>query len=500
MRNLLPHITWILFVLFAVSARASDYVLHTFRKLQLTDKFWSEAATFADVNRDGHNDIIAGPYWYEGPDFKKRHEYYPATQTFTRANPDGTTETIEGFEGALGSGTTFAYSDDIFSQVLDLNADGWPDILIVGYTSTTNVSRSVAYWYENPGAHGLESGVMWKRHVAADGVDNQSLAFVDLFGDGKPVLIGMAGGQNGRFAGQTGYFRPDPKNPTNEWEFHPISWKVDEFQFYTHGLGYGDVNGDGHNDILHSDGWWEQPASLAGDAPWPYHPYPFNLGPGQIKQNLYRTPSDPLRVAVISDMGPDGVVTPITVYGGSQMYVYDVNADGLPDIVTSLTASGYGLAWWEQLKQRDRFGNSQFRRHIIINKEPRENRYGIEFSEMQAVALVDVDGDGLKDIVTGKRFWVHGTLMDPEANAPAVLYWLRLVRGANNTVEFVPYLIDNDSGAGCQMTVGDVNGDGLPDIIVANKKGAFVFLHEARKVNKLEWARAQPKPKFPDSK
>jgi hypothetical protein len=32
------------------------------------------------------------------------------------------------------------------------------------------------------------------------------------------------------------------------------------------------------------------------------------------------------------------------------------------------------------------------------------------------------------------------------------------------------------SGVGTQVTVGDLNGDALPDIVSANKKGAFVFL------------------------
>src|SRR5215470_3570536 len=75
---------------------------HHFKKTQLSDKFWCEGATFGDFNHDGKMDIVAGPYWYEGPDFKKRHEYYPATKTFTRKNAEGKEETIEGFEGALG--------------------------------------------------------------------------------------------------------------------------------------------------------------------------------------------------------------------------------------------------------------------------------------------------------------------------------------------------------------------------------------------------------------
>src|SRR6266851_10105064 len=86
---------------------------HTFKKIQLTDRFWSEGATFGDFNHDGKMDVVSGPYWYEGPDFKKRHEYYPATKTFKRKTADGKEETIEGFEGALGSNNT--YSDNFFA-------------------------------------------------------------------------------------------------------------------------------------------------------------------------------------------------------------------------------------------------------------------------------------------------------------------------------------------------------------------------------------------------
>src|SRR5258705_12804765 len=89
---------------------ASDPSGHTFKKTQLSDKFWCEGATFGDFNHDGKKDIVSGPYWYEGPDFKKRHEYYPATQKFKRAKESGGEEMIEGFEGALGVNNT--YSDN----------------------------------------------------------------------------------------------------------------------------------------------------------------------------------------------------------------------------------------------------------------------------------------------------------------------------------------------------------------------------------------------------
>jgi hypothetical protein len=193
---------------------------------------------------------------------------------------------------------------------------------------------------------------------------------------------------------------------------------------------------------------------------------------------------------------PDGTTVP---YGGSQMFAYDVNGDGLPDVITVLAAHGYGLAWWEQLKQRGARGEIEFKQHIIIDQRPNENKYGVEFSQMHSLALIDIDGDGVKDLVTGKRFWAHGSDLDAEPNAPAVLYWFKLVRGSNGSVDYVPHLIDDNSGVGTQVMAGNIAGNGLPGIVVANKKGLFVFLQKTRRVSKAEWEKAQPVVKFPDA-
>ena len=140
--------------------------------------------------------------------------------------------------------------------------------------------------------------------------------------------------------------------------------------------------------MLEKNGWWQQPASLAGDPVWQFHPQP---------------------------MGE----------GGAQMHAYDVNGDGLNDVVTGLSAHGFGLAWFEQYRDG---GAIAFRPHVFMDKTPAENRHGVKFSELHAIALVDMDGDGLKDIVTGKRFWSHGRTGDPDRNDDAVLYWFKLVR------------------------------------------------------------------------
>jgi hypothetical protein len=179
------------------------------------------------------------------------------------------------------------------------------------------------------------------------------------------------------------------------------------------------------------------------------------------------------------------------------MYAYDVNGDGLNDVITSLQAHGYGLAWFEQYRE----GNEiKFREHRIMGSEPKDNRYGLKISQLHAVDLVDMDGDGLKDIVTGKRFWAHGPGGDAEPAAPAVVYWFKLVRNADKTIDWIPQFVDDDSGVGTQVLASDVNGDALPDIVVGNKKGTFVHFHEIRKVSKAEWEKSQPKVLFPAGK
>ena len=61
-------------IILASVGLATAQELHTFTRIQLSDQFWSEGATYGDLNNDRVNDIISGPWWWEGPDFKARHE------------------------------------------------------------------------------------------------------------------------------------------------------------------------------------------------------------------------------------------------------------------------------------------------------------------------------------------------------------------------------------------------------------------------------------------
>lgn len=400
----------------------------------LTPHFWAEGAAYGDINKDGKPDVVYGPYWFEGPDFAKRHIFWDDSKTSEIKKADGTVEKIPGYKGALS--TDNEYSQDFLTYTEDINGDGWTDILVLGFPGKES------WWFENP--KGGES--KWPQHVALDVTDNESPTFLDLNGDGRREIVCMSNGT----VGYAGY---DPKNPAEKWKWHAVSPKVmvkkpdgteaPRYQRFTHGLGVGDVNGDGRADILESSGWWEQPKSLDGDPVWTKHEAEFGAG-------------------------------------GSQMFAYDVNGDGKADVITALAAHIYGVAWFEQV---DDGGVTGWRKHLITGtpgpagQPPVPGETGVIFSQPHAVDLVDMNGDGLKDIVTGKRYWAHGPKGDPEPNAPHVLWWFELKREGGKAT-WLPHLIDDDSGVGTQVMAGDLNGDGKPDVVVGNKAGAFVFLRK----------------------
>ena len=148
-----------------------------FSKLQLDTHFWAEGAHFGDFNKDGKMDVVYGPYWWEGPGFTKRHTYADDTKTSTIKKADGTTEAIPGFKGALTNENE--YSKNFFAFTHDFNGDGWTDILILGFPGEQS------WWFENP--QGKDGP--WKQHVALDVTDNESPAFTDLTGDGRPEIV-----------------------------------------------------------------------------------------------------------------------------------------------------------------------------------------------------------------------------------------------------------------------------------------------------------------------
>ena len=154
------------------------------------------------------------------------------------------------------------------------------------------------------------------------------------------------------------------------------------------------------------------------------------------------------------------------------MLVYDVNGDGRNDVITAYDGHGYGLGWFENNK------DGSFTEHKIMGSTPEENPQRVKFSQLHSMQLADINGDGLQDLVTGKRRWAHGPFKDEEPDAAPVLYWFELKRDGKGGAGFIAHLIDEDSGVGTQVTTGDINKDGKVDVLVSNKRGVFIFTQE----------------------
>lgn len=372
-----------------------------FKRIKLADEFFAEGAYYGDFNRDGQLDVVAGPFWFAGPDFQQKHEYRPA-QPF---DPRG-------------------YSDNFLTYTADFNGDGWLDIFCVPFPGAEG------FWYENPQGKAGH----WPRHLAYPMIGNESPVWADMNGDGRADLVF----NNEGFLGYATY---DPAQPDEPWTFHVVSPKEGRFQRFTHGIGAGDINGDGKMDLVEAAGWWEQPPDESTTQPWKFHPYQF-------------------------------------AEAAAQMLVTDVDGDGLADVICSWHCHLYGLVWHRQIREAG--GAIKWEQNVIMPPAPDLRLETVRFSQPHALELADMNGDGLKDIVTGKRFWAHGPAGDVEPDAPAVVYWFELKR-ANGQATFIPHLIDDDSGIGTQVAVADLNGDQRPDVIVANKKGIFLHLNDAPK-------------------
>jgi hypothetical protein len=394
-----------------------EHVSSNFRMQRLGEFYDGWSAAVADVNRDGHPDVISGPYIYYGPDFKTAREIY----TPVSFNPTA--------EYPLVSMVNLAY---------DFTGDGWPDVLIM----SGNAGNGTGTLYVNPRGENRH----WDHYVVLQPVGNEETLLKDIDGDGKPEII-HAGNNTLR------YSKPDPTNPTGTWITRTISEPGPWGANIGHGLGVGDINGDGLMDYINAYGWWEQPPNGSSQELWTYHPQEFGRW-GRSQGGA----------------------------GGAEIGVYDVNGDGLNDVVASLEGHGFGLAWYEQ--KRDAAGKISFIEHMIMDNFLTKNAGDVIFTEPHATVFADMDGNGIPDMITGKRSMSHFGYTDPDPFGPAVLYVYRAFRKASAAggAEFVPELIHNRSGVGSHFVVADLNGDGMPDIVTAAIHGTFIFFNAAKPV------------------
>ncbi len=382
----------------------TEKVAPRFRAQHIQDYYYGWSMAAGDFNHDSVMDVTMANRIYYGPTFEKSNEIYLA-QPYNPAKE---------------------YGPAMVNFAADYTGDGWDDVLVVE-------SRPPVL-YVNPKGESRR----WTRYQVSPPVISEAVAFKDIDGDGTPNPI---------FAGSNvvQWIAPDKANPTAPWKIYAVSPPGPPGQSI-HGVGAGDVSGDGKLDIIVPHGWYEQPAAGPTTLPWKFHQAAF----GRIGN------------------------------AGGEFEVYDVNGDKVNDIVTALAAHGFGLAWYEQKKGASG-AESTWVEHIIMGDYSRQNPGGVTFSELHALTAADMDGDGVKDIVTGRRHWAHEeSYTDPDPMGPAVLYWFRTVRDpkAPGGARFVPELIHNRSGVGSMVQTADLNKDGAPDVMVGSNTGGWIFWNQ----------------------
>lgn len=317
------------------------------------------------------------------------------------------------------------YSTSFANFAYDVNGDGWDDFILVGFPGAE------FYWYQNP----QNKTGHWKEHLVWHSACNESPDFEDVTGDGKPELI--IGSQPEQ---QLGYLSiPSAADATDKWSFTAVSAPGEPGQngshrFY-HGLGIGDFNQDGLADVLIPHGWYKHPQDSAAEN-WEFQPW---------------------------SLSKEGQGNPLPA---ANIYVDDLDLDGDQDLMMSC-AHAFGVWWFENVSDGE---TPSFKYHLIDES----------YSQTHALEFVDINGDGTKDLVTGKRFFAHNG-HDPGGNDPVVMYWYELHKQEGAPPKFIPHEIEagRDTGVGTQFQVIDMNGDDRPDIVLSNKKGVNVLLQKA---------------------
>ena len=354
------------------------------RKVLIADQRYESAGVF-DVDGDGILDIVSGAYWYKGPEFK---------QCFRVGEVQAVDE----------------YYDDFSTIPLDVDGDGRPDFITGGWWGNT------LRWRRNPG----KAGEPWVEQVIAEVGNIETTRAWDIDGDGELEIVPNT-----------------PNGPLRVYKLNhdPAGRPAGTFRGVEvygpkqgHGLGCGDIAGNGRMDFVLRHGWLEAPADPWGGQ-WRFHD-DFQYG--------NRAASVPILVV-------------------------DVNGDGINDLIVG-NAHGYGLDWFEH--RRDS-GQHQWIRHPI-------DPFNAQYHDLQ---WADIDGDGQYELITGKRHRAHCGNDAGEYDDLGSYYFKWTGEGfAKQVIDYGP--IRQGKGLGIHFQLADLRGTGRLDIVAPGKDGLYVFYNE----------------------
>lgn len=364
-----------------------------FRRHLINAESEFSAGTVFDVNRDGRSDIVCGAWWYEAPTWKK-HKFREVQQIRGRY-------------------------DDYSNLAVDVDEDGDQDIVSVNYRSQS------LYWCKNPGS--VEEETLWEQFTIDEPGPSETGRLVDMDGDGKMDIL-----PNGTKFAAWYEFTVHEKDPVI-WTRHDLPAEL-----VGHGIGAGDLNGDGRTDLVCPNGWAEAPADPRKGR-WIWHP----------------------EFTLARDCG-----LPILCL--------DVDQDGDTDLVWG-RGHDIGLYWTEQISESESTlelpaGNiPNYVRSCLVNTRWKTHAIDTRFACLHTLMLADIDGDGQDDLVAGKRFMGHDG-KDPGENDPLNFHWYRFDTKLRT---WTSYEITRDGPCGVDLdsVCADLDNDGDIDILAPARCG-----------------------------
>lgn len=382
---------WIYKLAVAVACLQVNVILFadgpSFRRHAVNVDSTYSASCVMDVNRDGKLDIICGGWWYEAPTWK-RH--------FMRH--------VQMIRGRY---------DDYSHLPLDVNQDGWPDYV------SANIRSQSLYWIEHPGPSLGE----WKKHIIARPGGMETARLVDVDGDGSlDVLPNCVRTLDGKPFAAWWELSTKPTasgDAVPRWLRHELPGEV-----AGHGVGFGDINGDGRDDIVGPRGWIEAPPDQRTDRWIWHHEY---------------------------DLGPDCSIP---------ILVCDADFDGDNDLIWG-RGHNIGLYWMEQTTDGDQ--QRAWIRHAIDTS----------WSQAHSLLLADLNNNSRLELIAGKRYMGHEG-RDPGEFDPLVAYWYQFdpdVRTWRRNVISPP----GPAGFGLDPKAVDLDGDGDVDIVAPGRSGLYWF-------------------------